>query len=237
MPHKTIRTEPRAVRWSVCFSLIVALSPNCGSVIAQEPHPLQTKLEGLWSVVGPGKEWEPETLFELRAESILTAEAESYRRSYRFEEHDDEALCRPRSPAAFAGTPVDFEIFDRKDAIYIIVFEQVRRVYLDGRERPVSFWPNKVGWSDGYWDGNTLVVRTNDFTEGAIPSPEPLVFGGPDAELIERYTLSEDASRLSVQLNLHDPKYYLYPMEFNFDFARSEKTLYGVDCLPSVYVH
>ena len=221
------------MRWCLCLLLIVALSPNGRSANAQEPHPLQMKLEGLWSRESGGAA--PETLLDLQAEGILTAEAESYRRSYRFEEHDDEALCRPRSPAAFAGSAADFEIFDRKDAIYIIVFEQVRRVYLDGRERPVSFWPNKVGWSDGYWDGNTLVVRTNDFTEGAIPSPEPLVFGGPDAELIERYTLSEDASRLSVQLNLHDPKYYLYPMEFSFNFVRSETTLHGEVCIPSLY--
>ena len=233
MPQKTIRTDPRTLRSCLCLSLIVALSPNGSSVNAQEPPPLQAKLEGLWSWERGGAS--PETLLDLQAEGILTAEAESYRLTWRIEEHDDEALCRRRSPAAFAGAAANFEIFDRKDAIYIIAFEQVRRVYIDGRDRPVGFWPNKLGWSEGYWDGNTLVVRTNDFTEGSIPSPEPLVFGGPDAELIERYTLSEDASRLSVQLNLHDPKYYLYPMEFRFNFVRSETTLHGEDCIPSVY--
>ncbi len=234
MAQKTTVSKRRVLCWSLCLSLAITLAPNSSPVVAQEPHTLQAKLEGLWSRGRAGPP--PETLFELQAESILTAETESYRRMYRFEEHDDEALCRPRSPAAFAGSGADFELFDRGDAIYIIMFEQVRRVYLDDREPPTGFWPNKSGWSDGHWDGNTLVVRTTDFTEGSISNNvEPLPFGGPDAEMIERYTLSEDGSRLSVQINLQDPKYYSYPMEFHFDFARTERTLHGADCIPSVY--
>jgi hypothetical protein len=53
--------------------------------------------------------------------------------------------------------------------------------------------------------------------------------------MIERYTLSEGAGRLSVQVTLEDPTYYIYPMEFSFDFVRSDKTLHGIDCIPTVY--
>ena len=243
MPRNTIGSKRRALRWCLCLALVVVLTPKGSLVLAQESHPLQAKLEGLWSrgsLEGRiSREWRrmlPETLFELQAESLLTVETEYYRRAYRFEKHDDEALCQSRSPAAFVASAGDFEIFDRTDAIYIIVFEQVRRVYMDGRERPAGFWPNKLGWSDGSWDGNTLVVRTTDFTVGSMSNNiEPIPFGGPDAEMIERYTLSDDGTRLSLQINLEDPKYYTHSMEFNFDFARTEKTLYSADCLPSVY--
>lgn len=234
MVEQTIGSKRSVLCWALCLWLTLTLAPNGSSVAAQEAHPLQAKLEGLWSRGNSGPP--AETLFELQAESILTAETEAYRRAYRFEEHDDEALCQLRSPAAFAGSAADFEILDRGHAIYIIVFEQVRRVYLDGRGPPVGFWPNKLGWSGGHWDGNTLVVITTDLTQGAISNNvEPIPFGGPDAEMIERYTLSEDGTRLSVQINLQDPKYYTHPMEFHFDFARAEKTLHGADCIPSMY--
>jgi len=214
-------------------SLIIALTLSLHSVEAQDRHPLQSELEGLWTYEGSGGP--TETLLDREAEGILTEAAETYRSNWRIEEHDDEALCRARSPAALAGSAPDFEIFDGGVSVHLIAFEQVRRVYMDGRERPAGFWANKLGWSEGRWEGNTLVIRTTDLKEGSLPSPEPLLFGGPEAEMIERYTLSEGASRLSVDVILEDPTYYIHPMEFGFEFVRSDKTLHGIDCIPTLY--
>ena len=225
--------KPQPLHAPVWLVVLGALALSLEPAGAQQPHPRQAELEGLWTHAGSGGP--TETLLDREAEGILTEAAEAYRLGWRIDEHDDEALCRARSPAAFAGSAPDFEIFDRGDALYIIAFEQVRRVYLDGRQRPPGFWANKLGWSEGHWEGDTLVVTTTDFTEGSLPSPEPLLFGGPDARMIERYALSGDTGRLSVRVTLDDPSYYIEPMAFDFQFVRSDKTLHGIDCIPTVY--
>ena len=212
--------------------LIVSLSAAGSLVSAQETDSLQAKLEGPWT-------WEragvgAETLLDLQAEGLLTAEAEAYRAAWGIE-LDDRSQCRRQSPAAFGGSAGDFEILDTGRAIYILAFEQIRRVYMDGRDKPVGFWPNKFGWSEGHWEGDTLVVRTTDLTQGTIDQGDrPLPFGGPDAEMIERYTLNEETASLLVQLYLDDPKYYIVPLELSFDFVRADdRTPYAVDCIPS----
>ena len=79
-------------------SLIIALTLSFHSVEAQDRHPLQPELEGLWTYEGDGGP--TETLLDREAEGILTEAAEAYRSNWRIEEHDDEALCRARSPAS-----------------------------------------------------------------------------------------------------------------------------------------
>ena len=222
------------LRWALCISLIVSLSPVGGTVFAQEFYPLQGMLEGLWE---PGRgDGSSENLLDLEVEALLTAEAEDFRRRWAIEESDDAALCQRRSAAAHTGFGYTLEFLSKDGVIYMIGFEQIRRVYMDGRDRPNDFWPNKLGWSEGQWEGDTLVVRTNDFTQGTIDSGDrPLPFGGPDAEMIERYTLSEDATRLSLQVFRNDPKYYIAPINMRQEFTRSDRTISTIDCVPSIY--
>ncbi|MGE4657822.1 MAG: hypothetical protein AAEI08_02700 [Gammaproteobacteria bacterium] len=234
-------TARKMLAGSSHVALLVLMSLFGGWVVAQEARPLGVKLEGLWTWDQEGPF--AETLLDLVVEGLLTKEAEEYRRRWAIQEQDESALCQPQSPVAFAGSAGDFEIFVREDIVYVLVLdsnvlalEQVRRVYMDGRERPDDFWPNKSGWSEGHWEGNTLVVRTNDFTEGTIDSGDrPLPFGGSDSEMIERYTLSEDANHLSLRAEARDPKYYVAPIEIGFDFVRSDRTVSTVDCVPSIY--
>lgn len=225
-PHITLR-------WALRISLIVLLSAVGGTAFAQESYPLRGMLEGLWE---PRREdGSSETLLDLEVEALLTAEAEDFRRRWAIEESDSTALCQRRSAAAHGGFGYTLEFLNKQGAIYMIGFEQIRRVYIDGRERPDNFWPNKLGWSEGQWEGGTLVVRTNDFTEGTIDSGNrPLPFGGPDAEMIERYTLSEDATHLSLQVFRSDPKYYIAPINMRQEFIRSDRTISTIDCLPRV---
>ena len=227
-------TARRILTGSSYFAVLVSMSSFGSWVVAQEAHSLGAKLEDLWTWDREGPF--AETLLDLVAEGLLTEEAEEFRRMWAIQEHDDSALCQRQSATAFAGSAGDFEILVREDTIYVLALEQVRRVYMDGRGRPNDFWPNKLGWSEGHWEGNTLVVRTNDFTEGTIDSGNrPLPFGGPDSEMIERYTLSEDANHLSLRIEASDPKYYVAPIEIGFYFVRSDKTASTVDCLPSIY--
>ena len=223
--------EASTFRRLALLSLTLSLSLNAASTVAQQSQ-RQAALEGHW-------EWQragvpAETLLDLQAEGLLTAEAEAYRAAWNIE-LDDQSQCRRQSPAAFGGSAPNLEILNAGEIIYILAFDQIRRVYMDGREKPIGFWPNKLGWSEGRWQGDTLVVTTTDLTLGTIDQGNrPLPFGGAEAEMVERFTLREGGTLLSVELDLSDPKYYISPLELRFDFARAEdRTLYAVDCVPS----
>ena len=115
---------------------------------------------------------------------------------------------------ALAGEAADFEIVDQGETIDLSAFGRTRRVYMDfWLEPPQTFEPNGLGWSTARWAGDMLVIRTTHFLEGAIRSGErPLPFGGPIAQMVERYTLSEDYNHLTVDINLIDPEYYTFSL-------------------------
>ena len=218
---------------SVCFSLSVSVS-SIGSSLAQEPHPLQANLEGQWTVNHEdGSESIARQQFLALAETNLTAAGEGFRATYRSEADDPAASC-PMA-GALAGQPLDFEVLDRGDIIDIVAFGRTRHVYMDYElEPPETFIPNELGWSVGRWVGNMLVIRTTRFSEGTIKSGErPPPFGGPMAQMIERYTLSDDQNRLSVKINLNDPKYYLFSLRVRYDYVRADNILHGRDCIPT----
>ena len=47
--------------------------------------------------------------------------------------------------------------------------KQTRRIYLDGRDFPTDFPNQRVGFSIGHWEGNTLVVETRKISEWHAP--------------------------------------------------------------------
>ena len=220
--------------WLLCTSLIASLSSFAGTALAQGSQSVRASFEGQWT--GQRGRGPAETLLDFEAEGLLTEEAEAYRAGWAIED-DDQALCRRQSPASFAGSGRGIEIFVRRDIVYLIADEQMRRVNMDGRERPPGFWPNELGWSEGEWEGNnTLVVRTTDFTAGTLDAGNrPFPFGSPAGELLERYTLSDDGSRLHLDYHIEDPMYYVAPINLRFDFVRSDETIATVDCLPGLY--
>ena len=234
MRTEALWAECRKRRRGSYLLAVLSFSLHANFILAQDSPARQAMINGLWEPVRGNAP--SETLLDLEAEGLLTADAEAYRRNWTIEENDAGALCQRRSAAAHGGSGSTLEFFSKEGAIYLISMQQVRRVYLDERDRPVGFWPNKLGWSEGRWEANSLVVLTTDFTLGTIDSGDrPLPFGGPDAEMIERFTLSEDATRLSVEVSRTDPKYYIAPIILHQDFVRSDDTVYPTDCIPSVY--
>lgn len=69
---------------------------------------------------------------------------------------------------------------------------------------------SKLGYSIGRWDGDSLVVRTTrlnwaHFDVVGVPQSE-------DSELLERFTPSEDGSRLDYELTVTDPVNFTEPV-------------------------
>lgn len=60
------------------------------------------------------------------------------------------------------------------------------------------------GYSTGHWEGRTLVVETTDFSENNSGIAAGVV-SGPRKQLLERFTLADDGTRIAYSFVLEDP--------------------------------
>jgi hypothetical protein len=87
-----------------------------------------------------------------------------------------------------------------------------RQIYIDGRSLPKNPEPSWMGTSAGRWQGDTLVVETTGFQEGAWLDG----FGHPRSQamrLTERYR-RRDFGHMDVEMTFDDPAYYTRPFGF-----------------------
>lgn len=122
------------------------------------------------------------------------------------------ASCIP-GPAPGAMVFPDFkQIEDIVNTIVIRAeFDNMERVvYMEG-DLPGDPVDSIQGYSRGRWEGDALVVETNQFTEHrsgngyGIPS-------GTDKRLIERFSLNESGDSLTYSFELTDPEYFTEPV-------------------------
>jgi len=91
-------------------------------------------------------------------------------------------------------------------AIYVEMIHDVRIIPLDGRPELDARIRQWNGDSRGYWDGNTLVVETTNFsdkTQHRFPS-------SPSTRSIERFTRVSD-DMIDYQFTIEDPEIYTQP--------------------------
>lgn len=96
----------------------------------------------------------------------------------------------------------------------------LRIIHMDDHQIPDAV-TSLSGHSNGYWDGDTLVVETTHFRPD-IPAratiARPLLISG-EARVTERFTrISED--ELFYQYTVDDPVYYTEPWRGEFSFTR-----------------
>ncbi len=116
-----------------------------------------------------------------------------------------------------APHPIDFVQRDGNIAIRIEVFDVVRTVHMnpdvDDSAQPLS----PLGYSEGRWEGNTLVVRTTRVnwpyfdSIGIIPQSESV-------EITERFALSDDETQLTYDLEVSDPATFTEPVSARWEF-------------------
>lgn len=86
-----------------------------------------------------------------------------------------------------------------------------RSVYVDGRGHPVNGTPTLHGHSIGRWEGEALVVDTMQFASHS----EGNNLGLPSStrkHVVERFSLSDDRTRLVYEVTLEDPDYLIAPV-------------------------
>jgi hypothetical protein len=115
-------------------------------------------------------------------------------------------VCATPSVIYTMQGPFPFEIHQTSDALVFKLeyFDQVRVVYMDGREHPPADAPHSnLGHSIAWWEGDELVIDTTHI------APSTLTNNGLDhsqeVHFVERYKLSEDGNTLKSTQWFEDP--------------------------------
>ena len=193
-----------------------------------------TTLEGVWKGIA-------ETLgpFNRQFDSQpLTPAGEAGRARFNYQTDSPIADCIPPPPPdSVIGSTVylnEIEILDDRVVIRSEFFDAVRTVYMDGRGHPENGERTNLGHSVGRWEGDVLVVDTTLFADhpdangSGVPS-------GAGKHLIERYSLSEDGTRLIVDVLLEDPEFLTESFSARKELLYSPQLrLFTYDCDPEL---
>ncbi len=104
----------------------------------------------------------------------------------------------------------EVEILDDRILMRSEFFNVERTIWMDGRGHPEGGEPTNQGHSIGRWEDDVLVVDTTLFTEN-IAGNRNGVPAGLQKRVVERYSLSEDRRRLSIEYVIDDPEYMIEP--------------------------
>jgi hypothetical protein len=137
-----------------------------------------------------------------------------------------DAQCMPMGFLQFHQQPQPRMIIQTEKMI-LIEYEAnygLRHIYLDGRELPPQGEPQPwwYGYSVGHWDGDDLVVETNNLRGADEDSPYDGwmdVNGSPytrEAKFTERFR-RPTFGHLQIDLTLEDPKAYTKPWTVRVD--------------------
>src|SRR5205085_10245708 len=137
------------------------------------------------------------------------------KRSAEFSKDNPDGLCLPESTLQLHLDPQPFKIVQTPAQI-LIVYETnygLRTIYMDGRPLPPQGEPQPYwyGYSVGRWEGDTLVVETNNL-RGADTGPHDGwldVRGSPyseQARFVERFRRPA-FGKLEIDVTVTDEKF------------------------------
>ena len=91
------------------------------------------------------------------------------------------------------------------------VWDAVRGIYMDGRERPADGTrKTPMGYSIGHYEGSTLVIETSHISANVI-NERIGIDHSDQLEGVERYTRSADGQTLKLEMVLTDPLTFAEP--------------------------
>jgi hypothetical protein len=114
--------------------------------------------------------------------------------------------------------PYPFQILQTPKYIMMVYTfaRAVRTIYMDDqKEAPADSW---MGWSNGRWDGETLVVDTTGFN-GLAWFDRAGNFGSDALHVVERFT-AISADHLLYEATIEDPKVFTRPLKMSFPLYR-----------------
>lgn len=151
----------------------------------------------------------------------------------RFDFGDPEIQCyRPGVPRA-TYMPFPFQIFQNANQIQIVYEYKgaLRTIYMNPhREAAEESW---MGWSNGRWEGETLVVETTDFNSYTW-FDRAGNYHSDVLKVVERFT-PIDATHLQYEATIEDPNVFTRPWKMSFPLYRRiepKVQLVEFNCVP-----
>ncbi|HEX9877413.1 MAG TPA: DUF6152 family protein [Gammaproteobacteria bacterium] len=125
---------------------------------------------------------------------------------------DDPALrCEPPGMPTMMNNPYPIQFVDRGDTILLRLeeWDGERIIHMNAGASPENQAASLFGYSVGRWQDRTLIVTTTRISDAYfddLGTPQ-----GPDAEIVERFTLSADERRLDYVARITDPATFTEP--------------------------
>jgi hypothetical protein len=121
-----------------------------------------------------------------------------------------DALCLPFGPA-YAITPFRDTRIVQTPTLIVMLYDDLRHreIFMDGRKLEKDPNPSWMGYSVGHWEGDTLVVESNGYSDRTWLDYN----GHPHTEnlrVTERYKRT-DFGHINLQVTFDDPKAYAHP--------------------------
>ena len=128
----------------------------------------------------------------------------------------------PGSMLGSGGYPM--EIIQRPEQITVVyeAHAEVRRIYFGDRNAAeADRVPGRNGYSSGHWEGNTLVVETNNLVDQI---DQRNTSHSENATIVERYSFDgKDAQGrqiLKAEMTMTDPDFYTAPVKITKRWAQ-----------------
>jgi hypothetical protein len=140
----------------------------------------------------------------------LTAAALSFRENYDPVRDNPISGCTPKGMPYIMGQPYPVQFTDEGDRILMRIeeYDLHRTIHLTEQATPTSKTP--LGHSVGRWEGSSLIVSTTGILLPYLNTAGILLSN--DAEIVERFDLSQDETRLDYLLTITDPATFTEPV-------------------------
>jgi hypothetical protein len=123
------------------------------------------------------------------------------------------ANCRPKGMPIIMEQPYPLEFVAQDPDIVLRLeeYDTTRVIHMTTDATPQGKTPHRLGYSIGRWEDQTLVVTTvginyGHFNQMGIPLSD-------DVEIEERFTPSDDGSRMDYKMRITDPATFAEPIE------------------------
>ncbi len=155
-------------------------------------------------------------------------------------DHPEQRPLGERCLGTFAGPPIysiplmfPYQIVQTEK--HFLLYAEgpvgVRLVHLNSERNRQEVPPSHEGYSNGYWEGDTLVVETSNFrADHPVRSGfgRPLLIG-PGTTITERFTRSSK-NELNYYFTVVDDEFYAQPFSGEFSLFAHEGSLYEYAC-------
>lgn len=188
---------------------LLAFFALCGGILSVAQAAENPKFDGVWRINVSQSELKP-----VNGAIPFTPEGRKrYEQNKRAKARRDYSYDLMQSRCASPGlprlmlTPKRFRIWQRPDHV-TFVFEWnrlIRQIDLRGIQTEAPLVPTATGVSKGQWEGDTLVVRTDNLSDNTLI--DALVPHTTNLKLTERIRLL-DADTLEDRITIDDPAYF-----------------------------